>query len=296
MPAATPLPKSILKPPPPTSPPTSKEAHNRAIALHHARLIQARKDAESLVLNTTITLLEFPTASPSDLPTLKRLLAPFTPSDWDSLIEERNIAARCGYPLCPRPNKHEDTTARYRILGKTGNGDALNVVPTATLERWCSDECARKAAYVRVQLSEDPAWQRPTGWEPRLQLLEEEDEARGDHAALADRLGGLNINRSEADTRVYGGAELVEQMNDLRLNQRAELQSQLALERGSTPGAPNPLPVDVLVRESTPTSSPRPPSGEGDHMAIEGHRPGGKVQGVQSVSGSRGTDGDWDLQ
>ena len=181
-------PKSILKNTLPSqSASKSRADRNLDLALHHARLIQHRKDMEALILSSTETLLDFPSSStvdpadPSSTDESRALahLQPFCPSDLDSLIEERNIDHRCGYMLCPRQNRKEGTSAKYRILrGSKNLGEEMKIVAKAELERWCSDECGKRALYLRVQLNDTPAWERAGGLTgvPTLKILKSSNE------------------------------------------------------------------------------------------------------------------------
>ncbi|KAM0796075.1 Rtr1/RPAP2 family-domain-containing protein [Usnea florida] len=168
-----------------TSPPPgrSRESRNKDTALYHAHILQQRKDVEALILSSTETLLELPSSTDSDrarpysrdISLVKNLLQPFQPSDYDSLIEERNINKQCGYVFCPKPNRQENTKARYRILHSKGRAsDNVKFVERRTLERWCSDECGKRALYIKVQLSEEPAWTRTAS--PLRDILFLEDE------------------------------------------------------------------------------------------------------------------------
>ena len=158
------------------------EARHRDSALFHATLLQQRKDAESLILASIETLLDFPPSPNNDpahpLPThihqARQLLAPFQPSDYDSLIAERNIEEKCGYILCSRSRRREDTNARYRILcTNSDDGRFLKFVERQSLERWCSDECGRRALFIRVHLSDEPVWTRTTDASRELAFLED---------------------------------------------------------------------------------------------------------------------------
>ncbi|KAI4127108.1 MAG: hypothetical protein LQ347_004733 [Umbilicaria vellea] len=249
--------KSILKksanlaaiPSPPAA--ISRKDRNRETALHHARLIQQRKDVEQLILTSTETLLDLPSnstsdpahPSPAEAAFVKELLKPFQPSDYDSLIEERNIDGRCGYVLCPRPHTSENTSAKFRILQGTGKGlHALKVVRTEKLEQWCSEECAKRALYVRVQLSEVPAWTRTTSVGGDIELRGEKHDIAGEFATPIEGIAllGLDSNRDG----------LTEAMKDL------------ALERGERrlPSQTTGL-LDVKIRENDPIEErlPRPP-------------------------------------
>lgn len=209
------MPHSILKNAissiPNTSPSQarSREDRNKETAIYHAQLLQQRKDAEALILASTEALLELPSlpaADPArsrlqDITLVKNSLKPFQPSDYDSLIEERNINKQCGYVLCPRPNRHEDTKARYRILHGKGKGtDSLKFVERHALERWCSDDCGKRALYVKVQLSEEPAWMRVGSSGGDILLLEKEQNDQRqleDDSTLIEELRSLDIGLEE---------------------------------------------------------------------------------------------------
>ncbi|KAI4161110.1 MAG: hypothetical protein LQ342_005147 [Letrouitia transgressa] len=169
--------KPILKKPSSAN----QEDRNLERALYHANLIQQRKDTELLILQNTETLLDLPSPntkdcsnpSAADVSTVTNLLQPFQPSDYDSLIEERNIDQKCGYVLCPRRNRQENSMGRYKIkLNPSAGKDGINIVERQSLERWCSDECGKRALFLRVQLNEEPAWARAAGV-GEIVLLEE---------------------------------------------------------------------------------------------------------------------------
>lgn len=160
----------------------SRADRNMDTAMHHANLIQQRKDMEARILASTEALLDLPSSpsaepsnpSPSDAVFTKESLKPFQPSDYDALIEERNINRQCGYVLCPRQNRKQDTKAKYRILKSKDTGsDVLKIVPTQSLEKWCSDECGKRALYIKVQLNEEPAWTRADSSAEDINLLDE---------------------------------------------------------------------------------------------------------------------------
>ena len=192
-----------------SSPARYREDRDKETALYHARIIQQRKDVEALILASTEALLEIPSspdADPTrprlrDIALLKNSLKPFRPSDYDSLIEERNINKQCGYVLCPKPNRQEDTKAKYRILHGKGRGsDGLKFVQQRALERWCSDDCGKRALYVKVQLNEEPAWTRAGSSGGDVLLWEDElnhQEQLEDDSALIPKLRSLDSGLEE---------------------------------------------------------------------------------------------------
>ena len=192
-----------------SSPGRSRESRNKDTALYHAHILQQRKDVEALILTSTEALLELPSSNDSDpaqpcsqdASLVKNSIQPFQPSDYDSLIEERNINKQCGYVFCPKPNRQENTKARYRILhGKGRASDNVKFVERRTLERWCSDECGKRALYIKVQLSEEPAWTR-VGSSVRDILFLEDDHNHEKHAddnhTLMEQMRSLNTGFEE---------------------------------------------------------------------------------------------------
>ena len=169
------MPKSILK----KSSKTSEDANaarNRELAMHHALVIQRQKDVESAILDSVEALIEYPknTMDPahpdsSDIEDVKKHFAAFRPSDFDSVVEERNLDEKCGYVLCPRPRIKQNTSAKYRLL----QGQNLRVVKTSELEKWCSKDCAKRALYLRVQLNEASPWERSASVDGKLELYGE---------------------------------------------------------------------------------------------------------------------------
>ncbi|RKF63793.1 putative duf408 domain protein [Erysiphe neolycopersici] len=148
---------------------TNKTDRNREIAIYHASIIQQRKNFELEILFSIETLIDYPLAppptdasnpSPADILKFRELIQSFQPSDYDSLIEERNINDRCGYALCPNPRHREEGSGKYRLLGTSGKAKDFRVVEKEVLEKWCSHTCALRAMYVKTQLNQLPAWDR----------------------------------------------------------------------------------------------------------------------------------------
>ncbi|MCJ1479334.1 hypothetical protein MMC13_008019 [Lambiella insularis] len=282
------IPKSILKklthkkPPtsstlPPAPPqPDPREARSRAVALEHARLIQQRKDIESSILAATEALLDFPQAPNADPahPTradgarLKEFLRWFQPTDYDSLTEERNIDGKCGYSLCPRPHRVEETDARYRILTRTGQkAKGIKVVKKEELERWCCEDCGKRALYIRVQLSEVPAWERAGNYGENIQLY-------GEHG-----VGGMAQPEREESLAAI--------TSDLK---------KLTIERGENLGDKHPTSVEVQVREQITPSEMQESAFQQDdyhessriYSSVEGYTP--------HIGGSRARRRHWEDQ
>ena len=274
------MPKSILRKPLLTdslssSPATrSREDRNRETALYHANLLQQRKDVEALVLASTETLLDFPSScnsnpgkpSSKDASAVKSLLKHFQPSDYDALVEERNIDRKCGYVLCPRSNRLQDTKAKLRILQSTAKGaGAFRVVESQSLEKWCSDQCGKMALYIRVQLNEEPAWTRAGNVGDDIALLE---------ISTAAKQG------QDAESR------LIQELEKLEIGQGEErviaTMKELAIERGDGDAVSEASRfVEVDIREninltvrnkSPPVTSTGSLGSEALHDSIEGYR------------------------
>lgn len=258
--AATAYPKSILKPPrtnPLTGLPIPSPDRALQIALSHAHSLAIRKALEFSLLASLETLLDYPDAPGSSAVVFKHHLRFFTPADYDSLLEERNIADRCGYTLCARPKRRDP--------GKHGNSKYVLVdrgrrnqrfIERRLVERFCDDVCARRALWIRVQLREEPAWMRADivtrarlsemgvvsgilglnenspqfGWVSDLLLLEEVEERQRrdgemkkaaddrDMRRLIDELEGLGIDSS--DLRIRNQREGDEMSISFRVDER----------------------------------------------------------------------------
>ncbi|KAH8808982.1 Rtr1/RPAP2 family-domain-containing protein [Xylogone sp. PMI_703] len=261
--------KSILKKSTPATSTTSKEERDRQLALYHATIIQQRKDVELEILLSTEKLIDFPEAtapynasnpSPADAHTFKSLLRPFQPSDYDALVQERNINEHCGYTLCPNPRVRETGGGIYRILGMSGKAKDFKVVKKEELEKWCSEACARRALYVRVQLSDTPAWEREahSATDAEIKLL---DEPKSEVQMLSENLERMDLDQS----------------NPAESRQNA---TNLALERGDTSRATRNGLVNVTIKEKEVQKPAEPPSFEDEdltdrldtlHLSLEGH-------------------------
>ncbi|KAI4148049.1 MAG: hypothetical protein L6R39_002908 [Caloplaca ligustica] len=277
MPSATSPPKSILKPSPavskdaPTPPTLSREERNRQLALHHAYLLQSRKDIEARNLASTETLLDLP-SSPSALPSepsatdiqvLKDALRSFQPSDFDALIEERNIDHKCGYIFCPKENRSQNASGEYHIV--TGRKmTEFKVVRSRELERWCSDECGKMGLYLRVQLSEEPAWTREWRAGGSLELY---------HEKMKREASGNDLSRSvPPEIKVTGPEATAQDMQERMKDLAVERGDKSNINRASTKFA-----IRVKENEQRGQSAPAPPSTEDNHEgSIEGYVPKGK--------------------
>jgi hypothetical protein len=259
--------KSILKKSPYPSTSSSKADRDRELALYHANLIQERKDIELTILLNTETLIDYPLASapydesnPStaDAENFKNLIRPFQPSDYDALILERNINEHCGFSLCSNARVRDGGAGKYRLVGKYGKAKDFKVVEKEELEKWCSEACAKRALYVRVQLSETPAWERDAGYGTEIELL---DEPKPEEDQVLEGVGKLSLAEHQAQDKKQNAVDL-------------------ALERGDKGLAAKRGLVDVIIKEKDIQGGAQAPSFEIDdlggkldtlHMALEGH-------------------------
>ncbi|KAF2684292.1 hypothetical protein K458DRAFT_403957 [Lentithecium fluviatile CBS 122367] len=291
-------PKSILKKTAvaANAPPAAKPVNQRHldVALHHANIIEQRKSVERLVLDTIMDLMDFPVSpdadpkrpSAADARRFREAVVPFQPADYDSLIEERNIADKCGYALCPRPKRKAPSSARKHFIDSSRG---VQIVDKKVLEVWCSDDCARRALYVKVQLNEEPAWLRQGEHGDKIEIMVENAEEH--HKALPLRLKKETAppprtNTEEDDVAAAWAA-------------RDDALADLAAERGEKPGnlskANNEL-IQEEIKERVASAPPMPPSlpeqTSGSHMAIEGHVP--KQDKKEHADAEEDDDQDWD--
>jgi hypothetical protein len=246
------------------------------VAVHHANIIQERKTVEKEVLDAIITLLDSPNSpnanparpSPADAQCFREAVAPFQPSDYDALIEERNIADKCGYALCPRPKRKAPSTARKQFIN-TSKG--VQIVDKKVLEVWCSDDCARRALYVKVQLNEEPAWLRQGEYGDKIEIMV--DNAEELYKPLPLRLKKETAAPPPSNTEEEDAAAAWAARDDALAD--------LAIERGEKPGRLSKANKELIqdkIRERVATAPPVPPSMpehtvSQSHMAIEGHIP-----------------------
>ncbi|KAF2805866.1 uncharacterized protein BDZ99DRAFT_466206 [Mytilinidion resinicola] len=264
------------------------------VALQHANIIQDQKNVEQEILNATLELLEFPPdskadparPSPSDAHKFKTLVMPFQPNDYDALIEERNCADLCGYALCPRPRKKVPSASKLHFVDSRDRG--VQIVPKKMLEVWCSDDCARRALYVKVQLNEEPAWMRRTGGGQEIEILVENTEAL--EFALPLRLKSKNKVQGELKDEDGEDIAAAWALAD-------EALAELSQERGDKDSMPRTELIKAKIEERTNVKTPSAPSAEttasSAHMAIEGHIPKSDAKKTKDADDDE-EDNDWD--
>ncbi|QYT04585.1 RNA polymerase II subunit B1 CTD phosphatase RPAP2-like protein [Trichoderma simmonsii] len=250
--------KSILKDS--VSPPNEPKQSAREIAIHHATLLEHRKQLESQILDSLILLSEYPLVretsynasnpAPSDVSDFKANVRLFQPSDYDDLIEERNVNELCGYTLCPKPRRQTGSGGEWKL---TNSGE---IVKRKELEKWCSQQCARRALFVKVQLNETAAWERAGIPDIQIDLLDEDKSAETEADRTARKLGELKLE----DQR-----------------QAARDSAALAMERGDNRIGSSLDKVKVTLKEKdvkAPSDMVPPPGADNSeaHLLIDGFK------------------------
>ncbi|EEU42994.1 uncharacterized protein NECHADRAFT_95438 [Fusarium vanettenii 77-13-4] len=245
--------KGILKKPKDAA--KEPDVDPREVALQHARIIQHRKDLEAEILDSLILLSEYPLVreaphnaanpAPSDIADFKAHVRLFQPSDYDDLIIERNVNELCGYSLCAKPRRQVGPGGDWKILA---NGD---IVKRKDVEMWCSQKCARRALYVKVQLNETAAWERAGIPDIQIELL---DETQTDVDRAAQKLGDLKLEEQR---------------------QAARDTAALALERGQREPMQRDKVKVTLKEKDVEAPSPVPDIPQvydDDHLVVEGYK------------------------
>ncbi|EGR46777.1 uncharacterized protein TRIREDRAFT_80022 [Trichoderma reesei QM6a] len=241
-------------------PPGDSKQTAREIAIHHATLLQQRKDLEAQILDSVILLSEYPLVreapyssanpAPSDVSDFKANVRLFQPSDYDDLIEERNVNELCGYTLCSKPRRQTGGGGEWKL---TSSGE---IVKRKELEKWCSQTCARRALFVKVQLNETAAWERAGIPDIQIDLLDEDKSTETEADRTARKLGELKLD----DQR-----------------QAARDSAALAMERGFNGITSSLDKVKITLKEKDVAAPSEMASQVGnanteDHLLVDGHK------------------------
>ncbi|KAB5545952.1 Rtr1/RPAP2 family-domain-containing protein [Coniochaeta sp. 2T2.1] len=308
--------KSILKPARSSHPtpavPSPEEAER--IALHHARILQQQKNLELQILDAIDTLSTYPlirsptftsaNPPPQDVATFKSLIRPFQPSDYDDLIEERNILGNCGYALCPN-KKRTDSGGVFTLVNH--NTPDFAIVPTKDVKKWCSDKCARRALYVKVQLNETAAWERVAMPDMRIDLMDEEGNTTKQPRPESAATPVSTIDATSASNSTKTDEEVARDLADHKLEEERKAKSvkaALSLERGDVihrgeeekarlvPLGPK---MDLTIREKEVTGTAKAPELEGEgEENVEGHVTRFRNQVLREAEEEDGEDEDED--
>ncbi|KAH8203080.1 hypothetical protein TruAng_002713 [Truncatella angustata] len=254
---STRTPKSILK----KSSGTGKLAADKAaadkarqVAVTHAKIIHQQRDHQDQITDTLMELCKLPllrespytssNPAPSDAAAFKSGIRLFQPGDYDDLIEERNASGLCGYTLCPSP--------RRRVQGGEWKIVGANILPKKEVEKWCSQACAKRALYVKVQLNETAPWERAGINSIKIDLYEEPDRN------LANDMNNLKLESQPKNVR-----DTVKNARDLALERGDQN------EKGKEPSIP------VIVKDKAISTAAEAPSwnemGDG-HLILEGYK------------------------
>ncbi|PHH59801.1 hypothetical protein CDD81_2568 [Ophiocordyceps australis] len=185
---------------------------------------------------------------PSDVAAFKSLITPFQPSDYSDLLQERNVNNLCAYALCPNPRRNLGPGGSWKIMSSG------QIVPRDDIEMWCSDDCARRALYIQVQLKRAPAWERATLSNLKIDLA---DESHG--VSEADKAspipGSLNLQDKEK----------AEENAAILLMERGAVQSKFKED--------NCVDVNIKEKETKPPSECVFDTNPDSHLSIEGYKP-----------------------
>ncbi|CAM1503081.1 Fc.00g078570.m01.CDS01 [Cosmosporella sp. VM-42] len=234
----------------------------KELAIQHAKILQYQKNLEAEILDSLVLLSEYPVVTsppynsanpaPSDVADFKKHVRLFQPGDYDDLIIERNVNGLCGYSLCANPKKDMGPGGEWKI---TSSG----IVNRKELEKWCSQQCARRALYVKVQLNETAAWERAGIPDIEIELLDEDKSTETDTDRTARKLAELNLN----DQR-----------------QAARDSEALALERGQRGASGDKVQFTLKEKDVKPPSAEAETSEnyDDDHLIVEGYKSKSKLK------------------
>jgi RNA polymerase II-associated protein 2 len=231
-----------------------RDQRNLGIALYHANKIQDQKNWQIEIVDRIERLISLPTTatySVKDADMFLSAILPFQPSDFTSLVEERNIDGRCGYALCAQQPR-----------SITMGANAAWKLPAEEYANYCSNECVRKALYVRTQLSEVPIWERASDWTLEIALIAEPnrpDAVAPPTSASSKRDEELALERGEATSSLRPNQVMTERIVEKRSTAKPSLLDQDAAKSGShrsiegyEPKVPKPVPRSkTLSRNSS---------------------------------------------
>ncbi|CAK7274871.1 hypothetical protein SEPCBS119000_006393 [Sporothrix epigloea] len=272
------------------------EEENAEIARKHAAIVQQRRDLEATIFHNIETLTNLPLAkepgtsaahpAPGDIATFTKLVRIFQPGDYDDLIEERNTYDSCGYALCPKKRRKYAGGGTWKLVN-TGRKD-FGIVAKGELEKWCSDECARRALYIKVQLNETAAWERVGIPDIQIELMVEDADkgvreatasAVPPEVALEQDLARLKLGEERRLAQI--ASALAMERGDASAVQSLDSEGEHSQRSGFMPPMPATL-VDVKIVEKkvmvAPTAPTLPTNDEhsvvddASHMAVEGYK------------------------
>ncbi|KAK3390336.1 Rtr1/RPAP2 family-domain-containing protein [Podospora didyma] len=271
-------------PPEPSSSGGASPSHTALPREHQLAIAQAKRLAQlrdeeikpAIPLEIFERLSTFPlTSSPASAPSpadaaeFISSVCDFTPMEYLDLIEERNCLGKCGYALCARSRRNYE--GEFKLQVSTGT-----IARTEDLNKWCSDECALRALFIKVQL-DNPSYLRKDGkMVVKVELREEKNkksaEATGKSSVATpskDKRSTTASSAAEEDT------ELTQAMDMLELTKENRDAAALSVERGDGGRTSRPGHLfNLTIREKSSVAPARAPDPE-DHNAhhmVEGHR------------------------
>lgn len=131
-----------------------------------------------------------------------------------------------------------------------------SIMKREDLEKWCSQQCARRALYVKVQLNETAAWERAGIPDIEIDLLDEDKSQETDVDRAARELGKLKLEEQR---------------------QAARDTAALALERGEPDASKSKSKkINITLKEKdakAPSTMPsKPEVYDDEHLLVEGYK------------------------
>lgn len=252
----------------------------RQIALSHAHSLQIRKAIEQSIFGSVEALVDYPDPTSTTLD-FKCHLRFFQPSDFDSVMEEREICGKCCYPLCDKPRKRLPAKVQSKYVLVDKGKESMRFVEARKLQRFCGDKCARRGLWIRVQLSKEPAWTREgvtegvevdeKGVVSGLDLLGE--RWRGLPAEI-EKISLLEETKLEMETPKWTNTK----EEDLKKLAEELHEVGISLTSGEPLKGEAPVPVNIQERKADEGAAKAPDpisTGESDDrlLAIEGYTP-----------------------
>jgi len=129
----------------------------------------------------------------------------------------------------------------------------MKIVPREKLEMWCSDGCAERAMYVRVQLVEEPVWERRAdNMRTKEIILLEETRSLQRTSTTTCKMDGQVVKEGDSTSSSECAGDQsasVIAINELPVRGTTMSSGDLALERGDSDSAFHAGRVDVQVIE-----------------------------------------------
>jgi len=276
-PTSSQTPKGILKkpksPPSLSAPPPSEPTplpRERQIAIQQAELLLRQRGEEikpPVPLEIFERLSQFPETrspstsaakpSPDDVREFVEAVRDFLPREYQDLIEERNCLGNCGYTLCPRPRRKY--TGPFKILPS-------GIAKVADVNMWCSDACARRALFIKVQL-DNPSYVKKDG--QMVVKIELADETKQSTQRQPQKNASADADESEL-------AKSVDRLEVDKKVQTTKDNAALAVERGDARRPAQQVEVTIREKSTTvPAQAPNRDQADQDvdaHLMLEGHK------------------------